>query len=59
MQITTANLEGRPHLIVPTVLGVVGVWNGSNGPLPPVVPSRAHRKRIKPFFPTMAPAEAR
>jgi hypothetical protein len=29
----TATLEGRPHFVVPVVMGVPGVWNGSNGPL--------------------------
>ncbi len=28
-----ANLEGRPHFVVPVIMGVVGVWNGSQGPL--------------------------
>jgi len=26
-------LEGRPHYVVPVVMGVAGVWCGSNGPL--------------------------
>ena len=26
-------LEGRPHIVVPVVMGVAGVWDGSNGPL--------------------------
>jgi hypothetical protein len=26
-------LEGRDHWVVPVVMGVTGVWNGSNGPL--------------------------
>jgi Uncharacterized protein conserved in bacteria (DUF2213) len=33
MNYRTEILEGRPHLVVPVVMGVVGVWDGSRGPL--------------------------
>lgn len=33
MKIKTQLLEGRPHLVVPVVMGVEGVWEGSTGAL--------------------------
>jgi hypothetical protein len=33
MKYPTKNLEGRPCIVVPCVLGVEGVWNGSQGSL--------------------------
>lgn len=33
MHITTKELEGRDHFVVPSILMVTGVLNGSNGPL--------------------------
>jgi hypothetical protein len=33
MKYRIKELEGRPHIVCPAVLGISGVWNGSKGPL--------------------------